>query len=508
MAIALNGSALPVALGNGYSLRVPGFRGTAEVTRPGAAGTRALRSLGSGMAALDAALAAENVSEVRQIELDLRPSAGPVPVVPLRSTRGDREPVVELQVPDLGPDVRQVVLSIDDAGVARWHIAEIGADITTDAPSTRGAGATIRFLIPIASASLVADTDPQRRSILGAVARRILKVLVYPLTDPVFGALGDHYARRWEETKRPYRLRPFAPGNHQRPDVTPLAAAELSAMQAAGPVLMFIHGTFSTSHGGFGDLPVATLEALHERYGGRVVAFDHPTLADAPDDNVRWLLSNLPQSPMKMDIVCHSRGGLVSRVLAERSAAFDLDGSRIDVRRIVFGGVPNGGTVLADPDHMVDMIDRFTTLLTLAPTGPVTETFEALVTVVKIIGHGALKGLRGLASMHPDGTLLAALNRPGGREVEYFAMASDYEPTDRGLQTLVADVADSAIDRIFGNTGNDLVVPTDGVWSGNGGGGFPVPAERVLSFTPAEGVMHTQFFGQEATSRKLLDWLA
>src|SRR5208282_3676199 len=129
-----------------------------------------------------------------------------------------------------------------------------------------------------------------------------------------------------------------------------------------------------------------------------------PALADAPDDNVRWLLAHLPSSPMQVDIVCHSRGGLVARVLAERNARLGLDASRIDVRRIVFCGVPNGGTALADPDHMVDMIDRFTTALTLFPTGPITETFEALITVVKIVGHGALKGLPGLASMRPKGT--------------------------------------------------------------------------------------------------------
>src|SRR5262249_38924620 len=155
---------------------------------------------------------------------------------------------------------------------------------------------------------------------------------------------------------------------------------------------------------------------------------------------------------------------------------------------------PNGGTVLADPDHMVDMVDRFTTVLALAPTGPLTDTLEALVTVVKIIGHGALKGLQGLSSMHPKGRFLILLNQVGGHPVDCFAVTSNYEPTDRGLRGLVSGATDEILDKVFGNVGNDLVVPTEGVWQHNGCTGFPLPTDRVLTFNPADGVVHTHLF--------------
>jgi hypothetical protein len=156
---------------------------------------------------------------------------------------------------------------------------------------------------------------------------------------------------------------------------------------------------------------------------------------------------------------------------------------------------------------MVDMVDRLTTALTLSPTGPVTETLEALVTVLKIVGHAALKGLPGLASMKPKGAFLTTLNVAGASLPQYFAVASNYEPTDRGLRALVAGAADNVADRIFGQKGNDLVVPTEGVYSDNGRTGFPLAQQQVLLLKPAQGVMHTAMFGCPAVSERLLGWL-
>lgn len=504
MPVQLTGSIQSVPLGSGYALRAPGLQGIAELRSPASSAARAAApGIGAGHTALDAVLRAQGMSEVKLVDLSVRALAGAAPNSQLRSAQG--APQLELEVPDLGADVGQIVLSIDDAGAVRWHLPLADA---ASASAARGTGGGKRFRIP---ASFVAPPPAQpggaQRSILGAIGRRLLKVLVYPVTDPVIGAIGTGYASRWEARNRPYRLRSFTPENYRSADVPALGAAELERIVTAGPSLLFVHGTFSTSHGGFGDLPVDTLHELHARYSSRVVAFDHPTLADAPDDNVRWLLAHLPAQPICMDIVCHSRGGLVARVLAERMKALGLDASHVDVRRIVFGAVPNAGTALADPDHMVDMIDRLTTVVTLFPTGPVTETLEALLIVIKVLGHGGLNGLKGLASMHPGGELLAALNQQGGRRADYFAVTSNYEPTDQGLRALVWDATDRLADGIFGDAGNDLVVPADGVWQSNGSAGFPLQADNVLAFGPAQGVMHTELFVQKAVSERLLAWL-
>ena len=503
----LDGSARPVSLGPGYTLRAPGFKGTADMRSGGFATTRsAMRGLDDGLDALDEALRNTNVTEVRQIDLALQPVAGAQGVQGGRGARGaTAEAEIELEVPDAGPDDGQLVLSIDDNGAMRWHLPEPG----DTGAATRGGGGGKRFRIPasVAAPSTDATDGAKGRGVLGAIGRRILKVLVYPLTDPIVGPVADFFARRWEEKHRPHRIRDFTPANYKTVQSNMLTPGDVQKLAAGKPLLLFVHGTFSTAHGGFGGLPIETMTELHRRYEGRVIAFDHPTLSADPAANIAWLRAHLPASPLQIDIVCHSRGGLVSRVLAEAPGAFGANDGNITVRRVVLGAVPNSGTLLTDPDHMVNMIDRLTTALSLLPSGPVSEILEALITLLKVIGHGGLKGLDGLASMNPTGKFLSTLNGAGGQPGEYFAIAANYEPTDRGLRALVSGAADGVADQVFGNAGNDLVVPTDGVFAKNGNARFPVPTDRLLRFDAADGVMHTSVFEQPRSAQRLLQWL-
>ena len=282
MAIALDGSARRIPLGPGYSLRTPGWRGKADVHAGGAPATRsAMRGLDDGMDALEAALRETQVTETRQIDVALQPAVGGPSAASLRSAQGTTE--IELEVPDAGPDHGQLLLSIDDAGGLRWHLPERGAAPSAGAAS-RGAGGTTRFRIPaiVASGPAVDAASANQRSVFGLLGRKLLKVLVYPVTDEVTGAAIDFIARHWEARKRPYRLRRFSPEDYRSIEAAIPSAAELSAMASEGPALLFVHGTFSTAHGGFGGLPVATMQALAQRYGSRVLAFDHPTLSADP----------------------------------------------------------------------------------------------------------------------------------------------------------------------------------------------------------------------------------
>ena len=503
MAVQVNGSMQAIALGDGYALRAAGFRGQVDSPAVGLAGSRAgTRSSTAAPLPLDEALRAADVTEVRRFELQLQPIPGAAPAGALRGGGGTD---LELDVPDR-PGEGQIVLSVDDAGGMRWHLPE-PAPVSV-AGASRSLGVK-RFRIPAVPLAAAPDDGLRRdRSLLGMVGRRALRVLVYPLADPIVGALGKGIAHHWESGKRPHRLRSFTPENHASADASRLDGTDIAAMAAAGRILLFVHGTFSTSHAAFGGLPRATLASLHERYGGRVVAFDHPTLATDPRENVAWLLSQWPAAPTTLDIVCHSRGGLVSRVLAEQPPAFELDASHIDVQRMVLAGVPNKGTLLADPERMVDMVDRLTTVLNLFPTGPTAETLEALVTVIKVLGHGMLTGLEGLASMCPQGEFLRRLNSSAAPSSDYYGIASNYQPTDRGLRALLSRAADAVADKVFDNASNDLVVPTDGVFEQNGSGRFPLPPERRMCFEPSDGVMHTALFEQPRVSEHLLAWLA
>ena len=345
-----------------------------------------------------------------------------------------------------------------------------------------------------------------QRSLIGLVGRKLLKVLIYPITDPVFGEIEKYFAERWETKKRPYGLRTFTPDNYQDPNGPSLTDADFKRL-AEGRALLFIHGTFSTAHGAFYGLCDGVLAELHRRYKGRVFAFNHFTLSHDPGRNAEWFLSQLPDGcKLNVDIVCHSRGGLVARKLAERPVASPA--SNVKVHRIVFGGVPNAGTKLADKDHMVSMIDRLTTVTNLFPTGPVTEFLEGLITAVKVLGHAGLAGLPGLASMDPRGQFLRGLNITAAVADKAYAIAADYEPTDAGLQALVmGTVADAVIDRIFQDAPNDLVVPQLGVFEKNGGSAFPIPPTQVLTIDKSAGVIHTTLFSHKPACDKILEWL-
>lgn len=501
----LNGSTQPVELGPGYRVRAAGWKGKASIHAADGTSTRsATRGLDAGLVVLDEALRQTETTEVRQIELELSPTAPPLNEEGARSVGADTE--IELEVPDAGPEFGQIVMSIDDAGAVRWHLPE--SSQSAPHAASRGSGAGVIFRIPLSSGSPpeTQATDGSR-SVLGAVGRRLLKVLVYPITDPIVGSISELIAQRWEASKRPYRLRRFTPTDYGVVQATIPTAVELEDMANAGPILLFVHGTFSTAHGGFGGLPKSTMDELHKRYDGRVLAFDHPTLSVDPFENVRWLVSQLPDVPIVVDIICHSRGGLVSRALAEAPAAARFNGTKVTVRRVVLGATPNSGTLLADPEHMVAMIDRLTTALMLLPEGAVAETLEALITVVKTLGHGGLKGLDGLRSMCPTGSFLRSLNAGGGQPGHYFAIAANYDPNDRGLRALVMGGANSIVDQVFGEADNDLVVPSDGVYENNGNARFPVPAERRLVLDRSEGVMHTRLFAHQDVSKHLLAWL-
>jgi len=497
----LTGGMQPVDLGRGISLRTPGVLGSADRSGPRSVGTRGPEDA---TGALDEAFALAHVSELETVAISGAHAAAQPGGETLRGSAAAAE--LELEVPDLGPTVGQIVLLIDETGALSWHLPTSLAG-SASAPSMRGAQAKTSFVIPFRPPPPGPVGSGGDRSLVRAVGSKLLKVLVYPVTDPLFGLVGPGLARAWEAKRRPYGLRRFEPENYHSADGPPLGPEDWDRL-SAGPALLFVHGTFSTAHGAFAGLPAGVMRELHTRYGGRVFAFNHHTLSDDPADNVRWLVGNAPAARgLELDIVCHSRGGLLSRVLAERPAAFRIPDHQFRVNRIVHVGVPNQGTLLANPDHMVHMLDRITTAINLAFSGPVAETVDAILTVIKIIAHGGLNSLHGLAAMHPAGSFLKELNTTAEGNSQYFAVAADYEPVNLALKQLVLAVGNMVQDRIFQSAANDLVVPEEGVYATNGSSRFPIPSPRVLRIPGAQGVTHVDMFKHETVAQALLTWL-
>src|SRR5215475_14059249 len=265
---------------------------------------------GAGARVLAGALARADLRPVLAVPLDdlaTAPGAGPV-----RSLDG--EPAVELTV-DAPPDGEgQVILEVDAAGVVSWHWAAPAEQV---AGGVR-AGLEQVFRIPVRQLDVPGDGPPGEadRGLFGIGTKKLLQLLRYPV-ERVAGAAGRLLVAAWESRYRPYRLsRLDAPGR-------PLGRDDLRTLSGL-PTLLLVHGTFSTCGSAFDGMlrDAAFLARMRDRYGSRVLLFDHPSLHVDPAANARWLLEQLPpEAELVLDVVAHSRGGLVARALASGPVA-------------------------------------------------------------------------------------------------------------------------------------------------------------------------------------------
>ncbi len=484
-------------LGGGYTLHTTNLGGRLVVHPP--EGARALAA-----DPLDAAIADAGLRIDRVLELPPAPQLPPA-VRDMADTTHAAAPEATLDIV-VGEGEACVLLVEDTERVDGHEFTTCSWIIPDNAHELRAAGAArdlempLRFTIPIRPAAPPLVLGARG---LGAVVKKI-KSLVFKVTDPLLGPIIHGFARKWETHHRPAFTRTFGPDDY-RTDDSSFPRLDDAGWQrlSQGRALLFVHGTFSTC-GAFSSLNPEVLVELSRRYDGRLFAFNHPSLTADPRENALAFLGSLPDSvKLDVDIVCHSRGGLVARQIA---ALGRVQGS-VTVRRIVFVGATNAGTLLADPDHMVEMIDRFTTIAKFVPQGTVAKIIDALILAIKVIGHGFLSDLEGLAAMNPGGDFIKTLNVPGEAGPEMFAIASDFEPKPDTPFLSLTRVGDATVDRVFENAANDLVVPREGVFAKNGAAGFPITNARCLLFGPSDGVIHTEFFAEVRTGTQLLEWL-
>lgn len=495
----LKGTKRKVNLGDGVSIRALGLKGTATLRRRGEEGLEAAQKVDMGQA-LEQAFANTHVQLDKSIQIE---SSVEESVFEL-----SEDIKVEVDVPPPPKKFAQAILAVDEHGAMSWHFPETGLESLVPQKSKAKGGkkkvsaskATNRYVIPLRK---FPQGDAEGiGEVFAAIGQTILNVLIYPITDPIVGAISNAFARNWEEQNRAYRVRWMTPDNYTSAQVPSFAQEDWSKL-AAGPALMYLHGTFARSDLAF-NLPVPVFKELFDAYAGRVVGFDHFTLSESPEQNIQRLIQTIPAGvKLELDVICHSRGGLVGRVLAGALNTAGLE--RIKMRKVVFVATPNHGTALTDPEHVVGLLDRVTSVLNLIPPGPhsvITAILEAVITVVKVIGHGALKGLAGLASMQPNGEFLKRLNQGPQPTATFFGLTANFDP-EEGLEALVRN---GLMDVVFGEAGNDLVVPTDGVVKG-GGTGFPIAGMNVREFEIKERINHFNFFENPKAIAAIKKWL-
>ena len=472
----------------GVLIATPGVAGQAEVVPPTAGDSR-------GDAHVSDTVAAALVEADLRVQVDVELSDLSVGAGGDSGRGGESEPMIVAQIPSPGESMAQVVLLVDEDGMLTWHYP------TSDQPA--GGGGTrgdelLTYRIPLRTPEEGAE---ETRGPVGWLAKKVLKVLVFQLLDDVLGRAGRYLAGRWEQQHRWYSLRTVTGSSGL--DGEPVDWAGLTA----GPALLLVHGTFSRAATAFSGLPPEELRQLGEAYEGRVVVFDHPTVSVDPVTNARWFVEQFTAGTpdganLVVDVVAHSRGGLVARALSEQQDRLALSGRRLAVRSAVFVGVPNAGTVLADPEHLGELLDTYTNLLDVVPDIGAVDVLQVVLEVVKQVATGVAEGLDGLMSMNPGGDFLRSLNKEPSEHPGYAAIAADFAPVSTNARQLAMNLA---ADRLFRGA-NDLVVPRDGSWEVDDHS--LVSAGRRLSIADDQAVTHNSYFRSSLVQQRLRDWLA
>lgn len=282
--------------------------------------------------------------------------------------------------------------------------------------------------------------------------------------------------------------------------------------------LLFIHGTFSKTEAFFAGMEHApngkkSIATLFDRYE-EVLAFDHPTLSASPVMNAFDLARLLAKADGPMDIITHSRGGVVTRWLLE---GYGLNGK--GPHRAVMVGAPLGGTSLASPPRLKGALDVFSNIGTvLKATGALAVMYVpflivplALVRIASSVVSVAAKtplvdaaismipGLHGQSRIanHPELMRLRAVKL--AKPPEYFVVSSNFETEDPGWKFWKyfrkSKLFDVGADLIFEGE-NDLVVDTISMSD------IPhhvLPAKSIHAFGTNPTVHHTNYFSQQAT---------
>jgi hypothetical protein len=285
-------------------------------------------------------------------------------------------------------------------------------------------------------------------------------------------------------------------------------------------LLVFVHGTFSNNDNLLASIAAgsggAGFLARLERHYDAVLAFDHPTLSVSPVLNAFDLASALAFHSGDIDVIAHSRGGLVVRWWLE--AFRDAPKGR---HRAVLVGSPLGGTSLASPARLraaMSLLTNYGNALKLA--GQALSIFTPFLWIPVALLRIATS-ITGAVAKTPvlDAAIgivpgLAAQSRAGGNAeldrlkqnrhgklAEYFAIRSNFEPADVGWRFWrffrKDRLKDAAADFLFDGP-NDLVVDTASMTEL---GPKQLAASRLHDFRRSATVHHTNYFEQKETLR-------
>lgn len=312
---------------------------------------------------------------------------------------------------------------------------------------------------------------------------------------------------------------------------TPMSLHKITgALPTDRPLLILLHGTFSSAAGSFGNLIDGPWAEISAQYGGHTYAFEHRTLTADPIQNAIDLLKQLPAGA-ELHLMSHSRGGLVGEVLARCGRVVEEGGAIIDntdieifkklrdtadadlerlaelaklfadkaprITRFVRVACPARGTLLASKrlDLYLSVIFN---LINLIP-GPQRVVLTPLQRFIREIvrSRADVSTLSGLEAQMPRAPLIAMLNRSDVRvSGPLHIVAGDSEPGGvlSALGLIAAD--------LFFLEQHDFVVNTQAM----DGGAGRTDGRRILS-DRGSAVSHFAYFRNVSSTRFIVEAL-
>ncbi len=411
------------------------------------------------------------------------------------ATRGTpSEP--KLRVP-VAHDEDAVVL-VEDDGVYEWILPD--RDAETGMRASRGSART--FTVPIAPRMRSRGGRARASAVrAGGFKAWVLRFVAGAATSFAIDVLERKVVTRLVDMRAP----------------DPAEWSTLADARAVpdARVLLFLHGTFSSTLGSYHALGRESFLAwARERYT-HVIGYDHATLSLDPIVNAADLLSRLRERFVapRLDVVAYSRGGLVARSLLEQLVPASSWQPRD--ARLAMIGCTNDGTHLAEPANWKAFVDTYTTLAAhairaagvLAGAVPVSGALEAALrsvgALVKFLAVHAVEenAVPGLAAMRPKGRFVSALNEGPRAADKYFALTSEFSPSFTGEGSLPKKLRDWLLDHTadaFFDVANDLVVDTPSMNAIDG-----EPLANTVKFEANENVHHLCYFAQQRTNMEL-----
>lgn len=298
---------------------------------------------------------------------------------------------------------------------------------------------------------------------------------------------------------------------------------ECTKLPDSGKVLLFIHGTFSK-----GENTLAALLSTQDgkdllgtalnAYGKNVFFFNHPTISVSPMLNAWDLQQFVGGSSASIDIVAHSRGGLVTRWWCEQ-----FDPQALRCKNAILVGSPLAGTGLAAPPNIRKTLKLLTSYgnaisgatKVASAAAPVLGLVSTLLSVITSVTSFAAKTplADGLLAMIPgihaqsrigNNQELLRLHQFNAKPDRYAAIQSNFESEDIGWrfwkyfngETLKDKAKDLATNAIFDGK-NDLVVDTDSMTVLTNT--LRINPQRLFDFGTTSSVHHTNYFAQTKT---------